>query len=189
MSIYTRTGDNGQTSIFGGMKCPKDDIRVECNGMLDEANCEIGILRTLLGSNHDWQNLLYKIQVDTMDMMSHIATPSEKRAENFMHKPQGGAEFCEKWIDSMVSSMGAPSNFFLVPGGNQVSSQCHVVRARIRTAERRLVSLHRIDPVDDYILKYVNRLSDLFFVMARFELVQAGFDEERLRPFKLPNQK
>ncbi|NJM15651.1 MAG: cob(I)yrinic acid a,c-diamide adenosyltransferase [Bacteroidales bacterium] len=185
MRIYTRTGDKGKTSIVGGTLVDKDDARIECNGMLDEANSTIGLLRAKLAGNHPWQEKLQKIQIDVMNFMSHVATPSTMRKLNKIDRPTDGDKLCEEWIDSMLNSMEGRHDYFILPGGNEASALCHVIRTQFRTAERRLVTLNRHDPVEEFIMKYVNRLSDLFFVMARYELYQAGFDEEKLRPFRL----
>lgn len=184
MGIYTRTGDKGLTKIFGGMSCKKDDIRIECNGKLDEANSFIGLLRSKLGKNHEWQQGLFKIQTDIMDMMSHIATHSSKREENKVAKPVDGEKFCEDWIDEMLNEMPKPHDLFILPGGTEVSALCHVIRTTLRTAERRLFSLNNTDTVEEFILKYINRLSDLFFVLARYELFKTQISEEKLRPFR-----
>jgi cob(I)alamin adenosyltransferase len=183
MKIYTKTGDRGTTGIYGGMRVDKDDIRIEANGKLDEVNCTIGLLRVKLPENHAWQEGLYKFQVDLMDMMSHVATHSELREKNPINRPTDGDKYCEKWIDSMMNEMDGPHDYFILPGGNEVSALCHVIRTQMRTAERRLISLNKVDPVDPYILRYINRLSDLFFAMARFELHSSGLEEEKLRPF------
>jgi ATP:cob(I)alamin adenosyltransferase len=183
MRIYTRTGDRGKTGIFGGMRVDKDDIRIECNGKLDEVNCTIGLLRVKLPEEHPWQNRLHKFQVDMMDMMSHVATHSELRDKNPINRSIEGDKYCEEWIDEMLNEMDGPHDYFILPGGNEIAALCHIVRAQMRTSERRLITLNKIDPVDTYILKYINRLSDLFFVMARFELYKSGLNEEKLRPF------
>ena len=183
MRVYTRTGDKGTTGIYGGTRVDKDDIRIECNGMLDEVNCTIGLLRVKLAKEHIWQTGLYKIQVDMMDMMSHVATPSSLRDKNPIDRPFEGDKYCEEWIDAMLGEIDGPSNYFVLPGGNEVSALCHVVRAQMRTAERRLTTLNKIDPVDEYIIRYVNRLSDLFFTMSRYELFKSDYNEEKLRPF------
>ncbi|MDA3929741.1 MAG: cob(I)yrinic acid a,c-diamide adenosyltransferase [Prolixibacteraceae bacterium] len=183
MKIYTKTGDKGKTRVFGGMIADKDDIRVECNGILDETACDIGVLRTQLSTDHEWQTKLYQIQIDLMDMMSHVATHSSMRDKNTVNRPVDGPKFCEQWIDEMMDEMDGPHDYFILPGGNLVSAQCHVIRARMRTAERRLISLHKVDPVEEFILKYINRLSDLFFALSRYELFKAGYTEEKLRPF------
>ncbi|MEA3317239.1 MAG: cob(I)yrinic acid a,c-diamide adenosyltransferase [Bacteroidota bacterium] len=184
MKIYTRTGDKGITKIFGNMSCKKDDIRIECNGKLDEANSFIGLLRSNLGKNHEWQNGLFKIQTDIMDIMSHIATHSSKRKLNKVAQPKDGEKFCEHWIDEMLNEMPEPHDWFILPGGNEVSALCHVVRTTLRTAERRLFTLNNEDPVEVFILKYINRLSDLFFVLSRYELFKAQLSEEKLRSFR-----
>lgn len=189
MNVYTRTGDKGKTRIFGGQVRRKDDIRVEANGIIDGANSFIGLLRSKLPLEHPWQEKLFKIQTDVMDMMSHIATISEMREKNTVDRPTDGAEFCEQWIDEMLEEMPKPHDWFILPGGNEVSALCHVVRTQMRTGERRLWTLHDEDPVEEYILKYINRLSDLFFVMSRYELYKANLPEEKLRPFRRRKKK
>ncbi|NBC84090.1 MAG: cob(I)yrinic acid a,c-diamide adenosyltransferase [Bacteroidetes bacterium] len=184
MRVYTRTGDKGKTGIFGGLLVDKDDIRIECNGKLDEVNSTIGLLRVKIPMDHPWQEKLHKIQVDMMDMMSHIATHSRNRDENTINRPTDGEQFCEQWIDEMLNSMDDRHDFFILPGGNEVAALCHMIRTRMRTAERRLVSLNKVDAVEDFIRKYINRLSDLFFVLARNELYNSGLTEEKLRPFR-----
>jgi cob(I)alamin adenosyltransferase len=183
MRIYTRTGDRGKTGIYGGMRVDKDDIRVECNGKLDEVNATIGLLRVKLPADHSWQTGLYKFQVDLMDMMSHVATHSSLREKNPINRPTEGDKYCEEWIDTMLNEMDGPHDYFILPGGNEISALCHIIRTQMRTAERRLITLHKTDPVDEYILKYINRLSDLFFVLSRYELYKSGFEEEKLRRF------
>lgn len=185
MRIYTRTGDKGLTNVFGGMAVKKYDIRVEANGKLDEANSFIGLLRSKLGIDHPWQEGLFKIQTDLMDMMSHIATHSSIRDKNTVNKPEDGEKFCEQWIDGMLNEMPEPHDWFILPGGTEVSALCHVARTTLRTAERRLFELNDEDPVEEFIVKYVNRLSDLFFVMSRYELFKADLPEEKLRPFRM----
>jgi len=183
MKIYTKTGDKGKTRIFGGLVADKDDVRVECNGILDEVVCEIGVLRTQLSTDHNWQDRLFQIQIDMMDMMSHVATHTSMRDKNTVNRPTEGPAQCEKWIDEMMNEMDGPHDYFVLPGGNPVAAQCHIIRARMRTAERRLISLHKVDPVEEFILKYINRLSDLFFALSRYELYKSGYTEEKLRPF------
>ena len=184
MRIYTRTGDKGQTKIFGGISCNKDDIRIECNGKLDEANSFIGLLRSKLDESHELQEGLFKIQTDIMDMMSHIATHSSKKNENKVTRPVDGEKFCENWIDKILVEMPDSDDWFILPGGNEISALCHVVRTTLRNAERKLVTLNNEDPVEDFILKYINRMSDLFFALARYELFKAQLPEEKLRPFR-----
>lgn len=183
MKIYTKKGDKGTTGLFGGSRVSKDDVRIECIGTLDEANSTIGLLRVKLGAGHEWQANLHKIQKDLMDMMSHLARPSDAKKENKNPMPVDGAAFCEEWIDALEAAMTSPSDYFLLPGGNEVSALCHVVRTQMRRGERRLVSLTKTDEVHEAIPAYINRLSDLFFTLARAEMDKAGVAEEKWQLF------
>jgi cob(I)alamin adenosyltransferase len=183
MKIYTKKGDTGTTGLFGGSRVSKDDVRVECLGDLDEANSTIGLLRTKLPPTHQWQSNLHKIQKDLMDMMSHLARPSDTKKVNTNPLPEDGAAFCESWIDALEAAMTSPSDYFLLPGGNEISALCHVARTQIRRGERRLVSLMKKDTVHPAIPAYVNRLSDLFFTLSRSEMDKAGVAEEKWQLF------
>lgn len=183
MKIYTKKGDKGSTGLFGGKRVLKDDVRVECYGTLDEVNSTIGLLRVKLGPTHEWQPKLHKIQKDMMDMMSHLARPSDTKKINTNPMPEDGAQFCEEWIDALESQMTSPSDYFLLPGGNEVSALCHVVRTQMRRGERRLVTLQKEDEVHEAIPAYINRLSDLFFTLARAEMDKAGVAEEKWQLF------
>jgi cob(I)alamin adenosyltransferase len=183
MKIYTKKGDTGTTGLFGGSRVPKDDIRVECLGALDEANSTIGLLRVKLTPEHEWQSGLHKIQKDMMDMMSHLARPSDAKKINTNPMPEDGASFCEAWIDELEAAMKSPSDYFLLPGGNEVSALCHVVRTQMRRGERRLVTLMKADEVNPAVPAYINRLSDLFFTLSRAEMDKAGVAEEKWQLF------
>ncbi len=191
MKIYTRKGDTGMTGVFGGKRESKDSARIECNGVLDEANSTIGLLRVKLGAEHAWQEGLHRIQKDMMNMMSHLARPSDSNKANPNPQPKDGAAFCEGWIDSLENEMSSPSDYFLLPGGNEVSALCHVARTQVRRGERRLITLLREDPdaVPEYIVAYINRLSDLLFTMARAEMDQHGVAEEKWNLFLYKRKK
>jgi cob(I)alamin adenosyltransferase len=194
VKIYTKKGDKGTTGLFGGSRVSKDDVRIECIGTLDEANSTIGLLRVKLGNDHAWQPNLHKIQKDLMDMMSHLARPSNATKENKNPIPEDGAAFCEIWIDTLESEMTSPSDYFLLPGGNEISALCHMARTQMRRGERRLVSLIKTDTVHEAIPAYINRLSDLFFTLARAEMDKAGVAEEKwqlflYKRFKTPEEK
>lgn len=191
MNIYTRKGDKGQTGVFGGKRTFKDSARINCLGDLDEVNSTIGLLRAKLGSEHEWQTNLHRIQKDLMDMMSHLARPSDSNKTNQNPEPKDGAEFCEQWIDEMECNMSSPSDYFLLPGGNEISALCHVCRTQMRRGERSLVSLMHDDPasVHDYIAAYINRLSDLFFTLARAEMDKHGVAEEKWNLFLYKRKK
>jgi ATP:cob(I)alamin adenosyltransferase len=189
MKIYTKKGDTGKTGLFGGSRVYKDDVRVNCYGTLDEVNSTIGLLRAKLGTEHEWQQNLHKIQKDMMDMMSHLARPSDCKKVNPNPKPEDGAEFCEIWIDELEAAMTSKSDYFLLPGGNEISALCHVVRTQMRRGERLLVSLMKEDEVDDYIPAYINRMSDLFFILGRAEMDKAGVAEEKWQLFLYKRKK
>ena len=183
MKIYTKKGDKGTTGLFGGKRVHKDDTRVDAVGTLDEVNSTIGLLRAKLDNDHPWQPNLHRIQKDMMDMMSHLARPSDCQKENTNPRPEDGAVFCEQWIDELEAAMTSPSDYFLLPGGNEISALCHVVRTQMRRGERLLVTLMKEDGVEDYIMAYINRLSDLFFTLSRAEMDKSGVAEEKWQLF------
>jgi len=183
MKIYTKTGDRGQTDLLGGVRVDKDDIRVDAYGTFDEVNSFIGLLRTKLDAKHDWQDKLHQIQVELMNTMSHLATPSVYREKNTMPLPDAMDIFCENWIDEIEGTLSSRSDHFILPGGNEVSALCHVVRSQLRKGERKLTTLHRSFPVDRSILFFINRLSDLFFSLSRAAAEEANLPEERWKAF------
>lgn len=182
MKIYTRAGDRGKTRIHGGARVDKDDIRIEANGTLDELNSLMGIVRACLPADHEWQSLLFRIQSEMMTMMSHVATRSADRGKNQNPLNEELVAYFEEQIDRLTGQMGA-CDYFLLPGGTLVSSYLHLARTVARRAERRLWTLNRQDEVPECILRCMNRLSDLFFVMARYEMYIHGEPEERWKTF------
>lgn len=180
--IYTRTGDKGMTGIHGGERIPKDDIRIEANGCMDELNAVIGIIRSLLPQEHEWQSLLFIIQKNIMIVMSHIATPSVARVENPNVLPENLVSFCEEKMDELMFQL-EDNGYFILPGGTPVAAQIQFARTVARRAERRLWTLHKQDELPEVILQFVNRLSDLFFVMARYELQRQNWTEEKWQSF------
>ena len=250
--IYTRTGDQGTTGIHGGARVPKDDPRIDANGDLDELNCQLGIIRSMLrfrmnesfpqaqtepffpagtrkegttfvppgqrttrtsesersggwvsepraffcerdetqsrGASEMYDEILHTIQKTLMTVMSLVATPSTDRDKNPNKLPENLVADCETAIDTLTESAG-PGLHFLLPGGTPLTAQLQMARAICRRAERRLWTLHHIDPVPEEILQYVNRLSDLFFVMARHELARQNWPEERWQAFAYKNQR
>ena len=179
------------TGIHGGERVPKDDIRIEANGCIDELNTVIGIVRSLLPVKDAWQELLHDIQRELMVVMSHVATPSGLRDADLERPGSGNPNElhavemtvqCEQAMDAMMLQL-EDNGYFLLPGGTQVSAQLQFARAVARRAERRLWTLNREDPVPEDILRFINRLSDLFFVMARMEMQRQRWDEERWQSF------
>ena len=188
MRIYTRGGDKGKTGIHGGERVDKDDIRIEANGTLDELNAEIGIVRTLLPPDHEWQVLLGRIQREMMAVMSHVATPSAIRDQNPNPLPDDLTVFCESHIDDLSAQM-EDNGYFILPGGTPVSAHLQLARTITRRAERRLWTLHRQDLINEGILCFINRLSDLFFVMARMEMQRQDWPEEKWQEFAYKRKK
>lgn len=155
---------------------------MDCYGTFDEVNSLIGLLRSKLAVDHEWQGRLHETQVTFMNMMSHLATPSDSPKPNSSPLPLDEAEVCERWIDELEEASG-PSEYFLLPGGTEISALCHIIRTQVRRGERTLASLMRKEPVHPSIPAYVNRLSDLFFALARAEMAGEGVREERWRSF------
>lgn len=182
MRIYTKGGDKGKTGIHGGERVDKDDIRIEANGTIDELNSVIGVIRSLLPAEHEWQEMLRLVQMDLMVVMSHVATPSAIREKNPNLLKEDMDVFCERQIDAITSRL-EDNGYFILPGGTQVSAQCQFARTVARRAERRLWTLNRQDAVPEVILRFMNRLSDLLFVMAKLEMQQQGTMEERWQSF------
>lgn len=188
MKVYTKTGDKGTTGIHGGERVPKDDIRIEANGCIDELNSMIGIVRSMLPESHEWQEMLFTIQRELMVVMSHVATPSAIRDKNPNQLDTALVSECEGWMDGMMSQL-TDNGYFLVPGGTPLAAHLQYARTLARRAERRLWTLNRQDELPQSILVLMNRLSDLFFVMARYELQQQSWPEEKWQKFAYKNRK
>lgn len=180
--IYTRTGDSGTTAIHGGLRVAKTDIRIEANGCIDELNVAVGSVRTSLLSDHEWQPLLRGVQLNLMTAMSLVATRSDMSEKNPSSLPKDLVDALEHCIDE-INRQCSPADSFILPGGTPLASSLHQARVLARKAERWLWRLHEEDPVPEIILIYLNRLSDLFFIMSRYELQQADCKEEIWREF------
>ena len=175
--IYTKGGDKGMTSIHGGQRVPKDDIRIEANGSLDEFNSILGVIRSFMEEDDSRHDILYRIQKEMMVLMSLVATPNEIRSKNPNQLDGSIIEFCENEIDRMLSEM-PESDYFILPGGNLISAHLQWGRTVVRNCERKLWTLHRQDPIPEEILQFINRLSDLLFVMGRFEMLNTDKEEK-----------
>lgn len=167
MKIYTRKGDAGQTRLYSGETVAKDSIRVEAYGTVDEVTATIGIVRAEIGKEHPWQEPLLEIQRNLMNCMAHLATDGGSGKTPKVSLPETATDRVEGWIDRIEEALGAPSRHFLLPGSNRVESLCHVVRTQLRRAERRMVALDRECTVAPSMLRYINRLSDLFYALSR----------------------
>lgn len=161
--IYTKTGDEGMTSLRDGVRVSKDDPRIEANGQIDQLNAHLGIVRSMLDETQDFASLqlILAVQRELMTVMSHIATPEGCINPRELHAQEIIAQL-EQAIDSADYQGG-----FVVPGrGSQLSAFIHLARTQARTVERRLWSLHREHPINSDVLVMMNRLSDYLFVLA-----------------------
>lgn len=183
MSIYTRAGDSGTTRIQGGLRVPKDDIRIEALGDIDELNSLLGVVRSFMDDDHEWQQIFYRIQKELMVVMSLVATPSIVRKENPNVLDNHLVKWMEGLIDEYREALGEDSRYFILPGGTIVSAHLQLARTVARRAERRLWALNRVDEVLPDILMVMNRLSDLLFIMGRYEMYQQGNPEEKWQHF------
>ena len=183
-NISTRAGDKGTTGIGGGNRVSKSNIRIHCLGDLDEANSFLGLLRCKLQSGHDWEEPLKQIQTEMMNLMSHVATPTSSKKKPAVPLPEQASLPMEVWMEEIEASLASTTEYFLLPGGTEISALCHVVRTVVRRAERNLVALTEEDPVHPSILQFINRLSDLMFKLARQEIHLSGVTEDRWRLFK-----
>jgi len=165
MKIYTKTGDNGTTGLFGGKRIPKDDLRIEAYGTVDELNSFIGLLNSSF--NEATQNyFLSEVQKRLFTIGSNLASDPEKR----MITPDitdEDIQLLENAMDTMDQLLEPLKNFIL-PGGDTAISYAHVCRTVCRRAERRVITLDRESIVDPKIIVYLNRLSDYFFVLSRY---------------------
>ena len=189
MKIYTKGGDKGQTGIHGGQRVDKDDIRIEANGCIDELNSMIGVVKSFLPPEHEWHELLFKIQSEIMVIMSHVATPSAIRDNNPNELDLNIVSFIENQIDCLTKQIDDKNDYFILPGGNLVSSHLHMARTIARRSERRLWTLNRKDELPSIILQFMNRMSDLFFIMARVEISRQEWQEEKWQHFLYKRKK
>ncbi len=186
--IYTRGGDGGTTGIHGGGnahsggRVPKDDPRIEAVGTLDELNCSLGVVRSLMPPADDRHEGLHRVQREMMAAMSLTATPAERREANPNTLDPALDRWCEEWIDALMARC-PDRDYFVLPGGTPLAAQLHTARAIARRAERRLWTLHRADPLPAELLRFVNRLSDLLFALAREEMGRAGVPEDLWKSF------
>ena len=167
MKIYTRTGDQGQTGLFGGTRVSKSDARVAAYGDVDELNACLGVVRAQGELAGDLTDLLEQLQKDLFAIGARLADPAEKIAERVTKVAVTDADVArlEGWIDRLEAEL-PPLRRFILPGGSRAGALLHFSRTVCRRAERAIVSLG-MEHVDEHLLIYVNRLSDLLFVLAR----------------------
>lgn len=177
MKIYTKTGDAGKTGLIGGTRVSKSDMRLDAYGTVDELNAFLGYLISLL-TEEDMVNELQHIQHKLFAVGSYLATDSSKTA---IKKASIISEEEIKKIETSIDSLDKalpPLKQFILPGGSTAAASCHICRAVSRRAERKIIKMadEGIE-ISDEIMRYMNRLSDYFFVLSRYLNVNQGFSE------------
>ena len=189
MKIYTKTGDSGTTSLYGGTRVKKYNLRIESYGTVDELNSYIGLIKDQNISDTN-KNSLLKIQNELFTLGSMLATPPEKETLkngkerlNIPKIDESAVLFLENEIDRMDATLPQMTHFIL-PGGHQAVSFCHVARCVCRRAERLSVALNDQETINNDIIKYLNRLSDYLFTLARKLSNDLSVDEIKWIPEK-----
>lgn len=180
MKIYTKTGDKGETSLVHGVRVPKYADRVEAYGTCDEANSQIGLALSLLPQTEEWTQLravFHMIQTKLFHVGAELATPEGKKVG--WPIAEEDVAFLEEQIDKLSADQPELTNFIL-PGGHPASSAFHVARTVVRRAERKAVHVAQQEQVNQAVVKYLNRLSDYLFVLARHVNLQTGTAEQYL---------
>lgn len=184
MKIYTRKGDTGRTSLFGGARVGKDHERVTAYGTVDELNSVLGLVVANLPSQcDDWRDELLHLQSDCFIIGAILATPKTGAAKpkHIPDLPPGRISDLEGWIDRLDEEI-PPLESFVLPGGAPVAATLHLARSVCRRAERHVVSLAQVEEIEPGILAYANRLSDLLFTLARAANARQGFGDVEWHP-------
>ncbi len=181
--VYTRTGDRGDTVLVGGRRVHKDSPRIEAYGTIDELNSIVGLARVFNeerlkdGEAHRFlDEILRKIQDELFDLGSELATPPDFSYEGMYHVGEKEVKRIEELIDECQKDLG-PLKSFVLPGGGRIGGYLHQCRTVCRRAEREIFRLSRVEEIGEWPLKYVNRLSDLFFVLSRWVGKRTGEKE------------
>jgi cob(I)alamin adenosyltransferase len=168
LKIYTKTGDKGDTGLIDGSRISKSDLRIIAYGEVDEANSHIGLIISNIEKNSifdDVKKILLDVQQDLFVLGAELANPNTLKDDNMLVKREMSSTI-EKYIDNFESELAPISNFIL-PGGSIESSLLHICRTVVRRAETSAVALAKEQKINQEILTYLNRISDLFFVLAR----------------------
>ncbi len=171
MKIYTRSGDDGSTGLFGGSRVSKSDARIECYGTVDELNASLGLAATVAGA--ELRRLLNEVQNELFVIGSQLATPAAAKQDALPALAEASVSRLEAQIDSAESRL-PKIQFFILPGGNETAARLHLARTICRRAERLLVAFAAEHGVAPIIIRYLNRLSDWLFVHARLANHEAG---------------
>lgn len=187
MKIYTKTGDRGDTGLFGGGRVPKDHVRVEAYGEVDELNSTLGlvILHLQAAGQAPMADALGQVQADLFTIGANLATPApEDGGRENPYIPgldPARVTALEEWIDAADAELD-PLTSFILPGGSPAASVLHLARTVCRRAERRVVSLAHQATVHEAVVIYLNRLSDLLFTLARLANKRAGVEDVPWQP-------
>jgi cob(I)alamin adenosyltransferase len=172
--VYTRTGDGGETALVGGRRVPKDAPRIEAYGTIDELNAIIGLARVFnaerlkKGKDYRWLDEVFRrIQNELFDLGSELATPEDAVYQGMHRVGEAQVTELEKLMDRCQKDL-KPLKSFVLPGGGRVGGFLHQARTVCRRAERRVLALARVETISPWPLRYVNRLSDLLFVLSRW---------------------
>lgn len=168
MKIYTKTGDKGDTGLIDGSRISKSDLRIRAYGEVDEANSHIGLIISSIEKKSifdDVRKILLNVQQDLFVLGAELANPNTLKDDNMLVKREMISTI-EKYIDNFESEL-APITYFILPGGSIESSLLHICRTVVRRAETSAVALAKGQKINQEILTYLNRISDLFFVLAR----------------------
>ncbi len=174
--LFTRKGDEGETSLGGGQRVPKDSLRLGAIGMVDELNSALGVALA-----HNLSPCVTEILGQVQNQLFHLGSDlcfleEDQTRFNIPHIEARHIAQMEKWIDELNVILGPLENFIL-PGGSAASAHLHLARTICRRTEREVIALARREPIGEYVLPYLNRLSDMLFVMARYENKQLAVPE------------
>jgi cob(I)alamin adenosyltransferase len=182
MKVYTKKGDEGKTGLIGGTRVPKFDLRIDAYGTVDELNSYMGLLRDTSIEDRYKEEIIF-IQDRLFTLGSWLASDPEKSKMTLPEIRQTDIEKLESSIDFMDEAL-EPMKFFVLPGGHQNVSFCHIARCVCRRAERLVVELNENSPQNPIILAFLNRLSDYLFVYGRYLSVKLGAEEIPWKPDK-----
>ncbi len=175
MKIYTTTGDQGETSLFGGRRVSKDALRIEAYGTVDELNSSLGVARSWKPAK-DIDDILGGLQNDLFILGADLATPVDKQKGTAERIRREHISHIEQVIDSIEIRLN-PLTSFIIPGGSHVAAQLHLARTICRRAERFVVKLSREEQTEPHCVVFLNRVSDLLFVLARYANQVGGVEE------------
>lgn len=180
MKIYTKTGDEGETSLFGGKRLSKDSLRIETYGTVDELNSIIGVCRAS-NTVKEVDHIFGELQNDLFVLGADLAAPGETSAKSIRRIQAIDVSRLERCIDTIEPTL-SPLDSFILPGGNRTASMVHLARAICRRAERLTVRLTREEKIGPMPSVYLNRLSDLLFVIARWVNALSNTPETKWNP-------